>query len=59
MNALNGVQTNILLNNLTLKTKFPIKIRDIYKIEERIPSVLVLLAMKIKKTFNLCVKKML
>ena len=38
--------------------KFPVKVRDFHKIKERIPLVLVVLVMKIKKkTFNLCIKK--
>ena len=38
--------------------KFPVKVRDFHKIKKRIPLVLVVLVMKIKKkTFNLCIKK--
>ena len=39
--------------------KFPVKIRDIQKIEKRILSALVFLTMKITKKSNLCIKKML
>ena len=38
---------------LILKTKdFPVKIRDIHKIEKKVPSGLVFLAMKIKRNFQ-------
>ena len=37
--------------------KFPVKIRDIHKIEKKIPSALAFLVMKIKKNIqSLCIK---
>ena len=39
--------------------KFPVKIRDIHKIEKRTPSALVCLLMKIKKNIQFMYQKML